>query len=99
MQQQTAAGRACQGWGSHTHAGLVGSQAARRRAKLLKAAAPPPFVINPMQAEVKAGEKLELQVTFQPANKGPESNGAWETMAAPPLEEPFGYMCQLRAEG
>ncbi|KAK9836045.1 hypothetical protein WJX84_006212 [Apatococcus fuscideae] len=74
-------------------------QAARRRAKLLKAAAPPPFTIAPAQAQVKAGGRLELQVTFQPASKDSESSGVRGSTAAPPSEEPFGYVCQLRAEG
>ena len=78
---------------------MWGLQAARRRAKLLKAAAPPPFVISPVQAEVKAGERLDLQVTFQPASKRFESRAACDLIAAPSSEEPFGYVCQLRAEG
>ena len=74
-------------------------QAARRRAKLLKAAAPPPFVIKPSRAEVKPGGRVELQITFQPANKSAEDKGTLSSGTASPSEEAFGYVCQLRAEG
>ncbi len=74
-------------------------QAARRRAKLLKAAAPPPFVIEPAHAEVQPGEKIELKVTFQPANKYLEDLGAMNPATASPSEEAFGYVCQLHAAG
>lgn len=52
-----------------------------------------------MQAEVKAGERLDLHVTFQPASKRFESKAARDLVASPSSEEPFGYVCQLRAEG
>ena len=76
------------------------TQAARRRAKLLKAAAPPPFTISPSSVELQPGGRVELQVTFQPANKHMEDKGAMGPATSLSLsEEAFGYVCQLRADG